>query len=131
MYPTSKVNALIPDGMIIEGNIIIDDELNLIIDGAVLGCITKHPTNDKRVTLMINSTASVSNHIEVDSVVISGAQLCTTITAGQITLCDKAQFKGHLRYRDLTIESGSMITGELSLKKADVIQTTSSSEITV
>ena len=102
-------------GMVVHGNVELDNGITLIVEGSVLGSITQpNKQNDKLgATVVLENTAKVTGGIKVDSVLIKGAQLTSAVDALKVSLINNANIVGDVTYAELTVESGCLIKGSL------------------
>lgn len=121
-HPDSEFNAIIPHGVSVLGDMLLENGVNLIIEGHVSGSIKKQPNAvcEGNVTLIINETATITGTIEADVVLLRGTNLVTSIDAKHVVLTKKAKVVGDLTYGDLVIETGSTVEGKLTLKAQEV-----------
>lgn len=119
--PQNRIDSLIGEGTIVEGNIIFAGGLR--IDGRVRGSVVA--ANDQPTTLVLSEKARVDGEIRVSHVVVNGTIVGPVFAGEYVELQAKANVAGDIHYRTLEIQLGAVIQGRLvhqeQMQEAQVI----------
>lgn len=107
--PQNRIDSLIGEGTLVEGNIIFAGGLR--IDGRVRGSVVA--ANDQPTTLVLSEKARVDGEIRVSHVVVNGTIVGPVFAGEYVELQAKANVAGDIHYRTLEIQLGAVIQGRL------------------
>lgn len=105
---STKAATLLSQQTVIKGDINFNGVLHL--EGKINGSL-KGAENDD--TLTISETGKVEGKIEVGNIVISGTVNGDIVSSGKIEVASSANIEGNIYYRNIEMEAGSKINGQL------------------
>lgn len=114
-----KFNGVLPTNVTVRGNIFVDGNQTLIIDGTVHGNIEASTMNpdvsgkgDQGVVVsgLVNGNISGFDYVLIDGGIVDGS----IQSKRSLVLKGKAKVAGDITYGELAIESGSTIEGKLT-----------------
>lgn len=106
--------GVIPSGVSIIGNLsIAEGQEALRIEGRIKGDIDAG-SDVATASIYIANTGGVIGAITVKSVVVDGGFVEGNINAQQVVLKGNANVNGDITYKELSVEAGSTITGQLA-----------------
>jgi len=114
-----KFNGILPLNVTVKGNILVDGNQTLIIDGNVIGdieaCAPNPELNGTGDQGIVISGAVRGNIFGFDYVLLDGGHVTGSIQSKRsVVLKNQATVLGDVAYGELAIESGSTIEGKLS-----------------
>jgi cytoskeletal protein CcmA (bactofilin family) len=107
--PQNRIDSLIGDSTIVEGNIIFSGGLR--IDGKVKGSVVA--ADGQPSTLVLSERAQVEGEIRVSHAVINGTVVGPVFGAEYVELQAKSNVTGDVHYRTLEIQLGAVVQGRL------------------
>jgi len=119
-----KFNGVLPANVTVQGNISVDGNQTLVIDGLVKGDV-QATSYDPAVYGQGDQGVVVSGHVTgnihgFDHVLINGGTIMGSIEAKKsLALKGKATVEGDITYATLAIETGSIIRGKLTPLQAE------------
>ena len=107
--PQSRIDSLIGEGTVVEGNVIFSGGLR--IDGRVRGNVAA--ADDQASTLVLSERARVEGEIRVSHAVINGTVVGPVFGSQYVELQAKCKVTGDVHYRTLEIQLGAVVQGRL------------------
>jgi cytoskeletal protein CcmA (bactofilin family) len=107
--PQTRIDSLIGDGTIVEGNVIFNGGLR--IDGRVKGNVLAG--EEQPSTLVLSERARVEGEIRVSHAVINGTVIGPVHATEYVELQPKCNVTGDVHYRTLEIQLGAVVQGRL------------------
>ena len=104
----SKLDTLLGGNTVITGDIKFNGVLHL--DGTIKGSLVGSQNED---VLTISESGMVEGKIEVANIIINGTVKGDIIATGKIEVASKADIEGNVYYRNIEMETGSKINGQL------------------
>lgn len=104
----SKLDTLLGGNTVITGDIKFNGVLHL--DGTIKGSLVGSQGED---VLTISESGMVEGKIEVANIIINGTVKGDIIATGKIEVASKADIEGNVYYRNIEMETGSKINGQL------------------
>lgn len=105
---TSKFDTLLGQHTSINGDLEFTGILHL--DGSINGCLKGRENEDM---LTISETGKVEGKIEVANIVINGTIIGDIVSSGKIEVASKANIQGNIYYKNIEMDAGSRINGQL------------------
>jgi cytoskeletal protein CcmA (bactofilin family) len=105
---STKLDTLLGQYTVIKGDISFNGVLHL--DGKIDGSLIGTENDD---TLTISETGFIEGKIEVSNIVINGTVKGDIVSNGKIEVAAKANIEGNIYYRNIEMEAGSKINGQL------------------
>ncbi|MCA8988031.1 MAG: polymer-forming cytoskeletal protein [Planctomycetaceae bacterium] len=103
----AKVNNIISEGTVIEGNVMADGDIN--VNGKVTGDVST------KSQLIIGQTANIQGNITAENADIAGSVNGTVTVSGLLTIRQSSKIDGDVITKNLNVESGSMFTGRFQV----------------
>ncbi len=110
----SKLDTLLGKKTSIKGDISFSGVL--VLDGAVDGSLIGSKNDD---VLTINETGKVVGKIQVANIIVNGTVKGDIISSGKIEVASKAVIEGNVYYKNIEMETGSKINGQLIYQESD------------
>ncbi|MBL4772363.1 MAG: polymer-forming cytoskeletal protein [Alcanivoracaceae bacterium] len=110
----SKLDTLLGKNSHIKGDISFNGVLHL--DGKINGSLIGSQNDD---ILTISETGLVEGKIEVANIIVNGTVKGDIIASGKIEVASKANIEGNVYYRNIEMEAGSKINGQLIYQEGD------------
>ena len=107
--PQSRIDSLIGEGTVVEGNVIFSGGLR--IDGRVRGNVAA--ADDQASTLVLSERARVDGEIHVSHAVVNGTVVGPVFGTEYVELQAKSNVTGDVHYRTLEIQLGAVVQGRL------------------
>ena len=107
--PQTRIDSLIGEGTIIEGNVIFSGGLR--VDGRVKGNV--QTSDDQPSTLVLSERARIEGEIRVSHAVVNGTVVGPVFAAEYVELQAKSNVTGDVHYRTLEIQLGAVVQGRL------------------
>src|SRR5215470_5695677 len=107
--PQSRIDSLIGEGTVVEGNVIFTGGLR--IDGRVKGNVLT--SGDQPSTLVLSERARVEGEIRVSHAVVNGTVMGPVYATEYVELQPKCNVTGDVHYRTLEIQLGAVVQGRL------------------
>jgi cytoskeletal protein CcmA (bactofilin family) len=104
----SKLDTLLGSNTEISGDIKFNGVLHL--DGCIKGSLSGSKSED---VLTISESGFVEGKIEVANIIINGRVKGDIFASGKIEVASKADIEGNVHYRNIEMETGSKINGQL------------------
>ncbi len=100
--------SVVGEGMDFDGEISTSGDLQ--VDGTVKG-------NIKAGDIVIGLAGKIEGNIECESLKINGT-FSGEAETGNLTVCSEGRVDGKILYRDISVEHGGLITGEVKLNSS-------------
>ena len=100
--------SVVGEGMNFDGEIKTSGDLQ--VDGTVKGTI-------KATDIVIGLAGKIEGTIECESLKINGT-FSGDAETGNLTVCSEGRVDGKVLYRDISVEHGGLITGEVKLNSS-------------
>lgn len=110
----SKLDTLLGKNTSIKGDISFSGVL--VLDGSVDGSLIGSKNDD---VLTINETGKVVGKIQVANIIVNGTVKGDIISSGKIEVASKAVIEGNVYYKNIEMETGSKINGQLIYQESD------------
>ena len=110
----SKLDTLLGKKTSIKGDISFSGVL--VLDGTVDGSLIGSKNDD---VLTINETGKVIGKIQVANIIVNGTVKGDIISSGKIEVASKAVIEGNVYYKNIEMETGSKINGQLIYQESD------------
>ncbi len=110
----SQLDTLLGKNTKIKGDISFSGVL--VLDGSVDGSLIGSKNDD---ILTINESGLVAGKIEVANIIINGTVKGDIIASGKIEVASKASIEGNVYYKNIEMETGSKINGQLIYQESD------------
>lgn len=107
--PQNRIDCLIGDGTMVEGNIIFTGGLR--VDGRVRGNVSS--ADGRPGTLVLSEQAQIEGEIHVSHVVINGTIIGPVYAGEYVELQAKANVTGDVHYKTLEMHLGAVVQGRL------------------
>ncbi len=107
--PQSRIDSLIGEGTIVEGNVIFNGGLR--IDGRIKGNVLT--AGDQPSTLVLSERARVEGEIRVSHAVVNGTVMGPVYASEYVELQPKCNVTGDVHYKTLEIQLGAVVEGRL------------------
>lgn len=107
--PQNRIDCLIGDGTMVEGNIIFTGGLR--VDGRVRGNVSS--ADGGSGTLVLSEQAQIEGEIHVSHVVINGTIIGPVYAGEYVELQAKANVTGDVHYKTLEMHLGAVVQGRL------------------
>lgn len=108
----SQLASLVADGVDIEGDIVFGGGLR--VDGRVRGSLTGRTGEDGRPSLLVLSqTAQVEGRVHCGNALINGQVVGDLVVDDYVELQAGARITGTLRYRQIQMDVGATVQGQL------------------
>jgi len=107
--PQSRIDSLIGEGTVVEGNVIFTGGLR--IDGRVKGNVLT--SGDQPSTLVLSERARVEGEIRVSHAVVNGTVMGPVHASEYVELQPKCNVTGDVHYKTLEIQLGAVVEGRL------------------
>jgi cytoskeletal protein CcmA (bactofilin family) len=107
--PQTRIDSLIGDGTVVEGNVIFSGGLR--VDGRVKGNVLT--ADDQPSTLVLSERARIEGEIRVSHAVINGTVIGPVFGGEYVELQAKSNVTGDVHYRTLEIQLGAVVQGRL------------------
>ena len=107
--PQLKIESLIGEDTVIEGNILFTGGLR--IDGVVKGNVCS--TDEKVTTLELSENAKIEGQIRVSHAMLNGTVVGPVFGSEFVELLPKSKVTGDVHYNNLEIHLGALIQGNL------------------
>jgi cytoskeletal protein CcmA (bactofilin family) len=107
--PQSRIDSLIGEGTVVEGNVIFNGGLR--IDGRVKGNVLTG--GDQPSTLVLSERARVEGEIRVSHAVVNGTVMGPVHATEYVELQPKCNVTGDVHYKTLEIQLGAVVEGRL------------------
>ncbi len=111
---SSKLDTLLGKKTSIKGDIGFSGVL--VLDGTVDGSLVGSKNDD---VLTINETGKVIGKIQVANIIVNGTVKGDIISSGKIEVASKAVIEGNVYYKNIEMETGSKINGQLIYQESD------------
>ena len=112
--PSAILDTMLGENTQINGDMNFNGLLNL--DGSVVGSIKGTQNDDK---LIVTESGKVEGKIEVANIIINGLVKGDIIATGKIEVASKADIQGNIYYKNIEMEAGSKINGQLIYQDDD------------
>lgn len=107
--PQSRIDCLIGEGTVVEGNVIFNGGLR--IDGRIKGNVLA--AGDQPSTLVLSERARVEGEIRVSHAVVNGTVMGPVYASEYVELQPKCNVTGDVHYKTLEIQLGAVVEGRL------------------
>jgi cytoskeletal protein CcmA (bactofilin family) len=107
--PQSRIDSLIGEGTVVEGNVIFNGGLR--IDGRIKGNVLT--AGDQPSTLVLSERARVEGEIRVSHAVVNGTVMGPVYASEYVELQTKCNVTGDVHYKTLEIQLGAVVEGRL------------------
>jgi cytoskeletal protein CcmA (bactofilin family) len=107
--PQSRIDSLIGEGTVVEGNVIFNGGLR--IDGRIKGNVLA--AGDQPSTLVLSERARVEGEIRVSHAVVNGTVMGPVYASEYVELQPKCNVTGDVHYKTLEIQLGAVVEGRL------------------
>ncbi len=107
--PQSRIDSLIGEGTVVEGNVIFNGGLR--IDGRIKGNVLT--AGDQPSTLVLSERARVEGEIRVSHAVVNGTVVGPVYASEYVELQPKCNVTGDVHYKTLEIQLGAVVEGRL------------------
>ena len=107
--PQSRIDSLIGEGTVVEGNVIFNGGLR--IDGRIKGNVLT--AGDQPSTLVLSERARVEGEIRVSHAVVNGTVMGPVYASEYVELQPKCNVTGDVHYKTLEIQLGAVVEGRL------------------
>ena len=107
--PQNRIDSLIGEGTVVEGNVIFSGGLR--VDGRVKGNVVA--ADDQASTLVLSERARVEGEIRVSHAVVNGTVVGPVYAAQYVELQAKSNVTGDVHYKTLEIQLGAVVQGRL------------------
>lgn len=108
----TQLSSLIDDGVEIEGDLVFSNGLR--IDGQVRGHLTGRPgDNGKAALLVLSQTGRIDGSVRCGNALINGSITGDIEVEQFVELQAGARIAGTLRYRQLKMDVGAQVQGQL------------------
>ena len=107
--PQSRIDSLIGEGTVVEGNVIFNGGLR--IDGRIKGNVLT--AGDQPSTLVLSERARVEGEIRVSHAVVNGTVIGPVYASEYVELQPKCNVTGDVHYKTLEIQLGAVVEGRL------------------
>jgi cytoskeletal protein CcmA (bactofilin family) len=114
----TKLSSLIADNVEIVGDIHFSGGLR--VDGRIRGSVRS--AEGEKSLLVVSQTGYVEGDVEVHDAVVNGSLSGDLHVDHFLELQPKARVRGNIRYRQLKIECGAAVEGQLSPVERDVTE---------
>lgn len=104
----SQLDTLLGKNTKIKGDITFSGVL--VLDGSVDGSLIGSKNDD---ILTINESGMVTGKVQVANIIVNGSVNGDIIAAGKIEVASKANIEGNVYYKNIEMETGSKINGQL------------------
>jgi cytoskeletal protein CcmA (bactofilin family) len=110
----SKLDTLLGKNTSIKGDISFSGIL--VLDGSIDGSLVGSKNDD---VLTINETGMITGKIQVANIIVNGTVKGDIIASGKIEVASKAVIEGNVYYKNIEMETGSKINGQLIYQEAE------------
>lgn len=110
----SKLDTLLGKNTKITGDISFSGVL--VLDGSVNGSLLGSKNDD---VLTINEGGLVEGKINVANIIVNGTVKGDIIASGKIEVASKASIEGNVYYKNIEMETGSKINGQLIYQESE------------
>lgn len=110
----SKLDTLLGKNTKINGDISFSGVL--VLDGSVDGSLIGSKNDD---VLTVNETGVVVGKIQVANIIVNGTVKGDIISSGKIEVASKAVIEGNVYYKNIEMETGSKINGQLIYQESE------------
>ena len=104
----SQLDTLLGKNTKIKGDITFSGVL--VLDGSVDGSLVGSKNDD---ILTINESGMVAGKVQVANIIVNGSVKGDIIASGKIEVASKANIEGNVYYKNIEMETGSKINGQL------------------
>jgi len=110
----SKLDTLLGKNTVVKGDLNFSGVL--VLDGTVEGNLIGNKNDD---VLTLNETGKVIGKIQVANIIVNGTVKGDIIASGKIEVASKAVIEGNVYYKNIEMETGSKINGQLIYQESE------------